>query len=163
MIKFSRYDNKDVLVVGVGSAVTLHMGAALDGSSSSASKLLSRVKSITVGEQLAELDLSGTGRFVLMRTGAGFMSYDIERQSVSHDTALPTGTVLDWLDDYHVWSVEGGKVVMREFDGANQSTMLEASEGFDASLSHDGDWLYAFRRADNGTVTMSRLRMTIKR
>ena len=52
---------------------------------------------------------------------------------------------------------------MREFDGANQSTMLEASEGFDASLSHDGDWLYAFRRADNGTVTMSRLRMTIKR
>ena len=82
---------------------------------------------------------------------------------MSHDTALPTGTTLDWLDDYHVWSVEGGKLVMREFDGANQSTMLEASEGFDASLSHDGDWLYAFRRADNGTVTMSRLRMTIKR
>lgn len=162
MIKFSRYDNKDVLVVGVGSTVTLHTGAALDGSSSSASRLLSRVKSITAGEQLAELDLSGTGRFVLMRTGAGFMSYDIERQSMSHDTALPTGTSLDWLDDYHVWSVEGGKVVMREFDGANQSTMLEASEGFDASLSHDGDWLYAFRRADNGTVTMSRLRMTIK-
>lgn len=160
-IKFSRYDSKDTVAVAVGNTVTLQRGV-LDGSSSATTKFLANSKPFTFAHPLSELMISGEGRFVIMRSQTGFMSYDIERQSTSSDVMLPTNTKLDWLDNYHLWSAENGVLVMREFDGANHTALFDARAGFDAVFSPDNKYLYSFTASSNGGTTMRRLKMIVE-
>lgn len=161
-VKFSRYDSKDTVVVAVGDKVMLYRGL-LDGSDKSATqKFLATSKSLSSPRPLSELIISGEGRFVIMRSEAGFVSYDIERQSMSPDIAVPADAKLNWLDNYHLWSVENGSVVMREFDGTNHAILTKGAAGLDAVFSPDNRYLYTFMTGENGSVVMQRLKMTVE-
>lgn len=101
------------------------------------------------------LTFSNNGRFVLAQSGKTFATYDLERDTHSQ-TELPkdVSTKLRWLDDYHIWTDAGGEVTMMEFDGANRHVLVEATSGFDVSLSENGEKLFSITRNDEGVYQL---------
>ena len=119
-------------------------------------------KKISLGRAATDVSMSDDGRFIILRDDAGFISYDLERASLSAEIVLSGNKNLEWLDDFHVWQVdESGDLLMREFDGANPSKLLKSNPKYGSTLSSDGKYVYAFSETD-GELQLQRLAMTVK-
>ena len=160
-ISVSEYFGKDTVAVSVGDTATMYRGT-LPGSEAALEAFLQTGKKMSLGRSATSLSISDNGRFVLMRDETGFISYDLERASLSAEIALRGDTDLKWLDDFHAWHVdENGQLLMQEFDGANPHKLLPALSGYDATLSSDGKYVYAFSKKDE-VLQLQRLAMTVK-
>lgn len=159
-IKASRYFNEDTVVLAVGNTATVYRGDLSD-SDQAFSNLINSGKKFSLGRQIGQISLSSNGRMVVAKDDGGFISYDIERASVSSNIPL-YGSAIGWLDDFHIWHYgQNGQLIMQEFDGANANSLLSAKVGFEASLSSNGEYLYAIGSSDRGLV-LRRLTMRIK-
>ena len=156
-IEFARYFHKDALVVSVGAETTVYYGT-IGTTESELTQLYATAKKMSAKGALTALDMSYSGRFVVMRSSEGFMTYDIEHQSVSQDTTLAADVKLDWLDDHHLWHVKDGMVVMREYDGTNETSLMVVSD-LAAIPSSDEKSIYAFKKHSDGHVSLQRLKM----
>ena len=98
---------------------------------------------------IQSLTFSPIGEYVLMQSDDYFASYDLEHQSLASSTIDGTGAVslLKWLDDNYVWTDRGGNLVIREFDGTNSHTINPVIIGQDATLTHNGRYLYSINKA----------------
>ncbi|MDO4712711.1 MAG: PEGA domain-containing protein [Candidatus Saccharibacteria bacterium] len=159
--RVSRYFNRDAVAVAAGDMVTVYYGA-LNDDDTAFSTLLASAKKLAINRPVSDLSFSSNGRFVVARQAAGFVSYDLERQTVSREVKVTAGRPLAWLDGFHVWHIDAaGMMVMQEFDGMNEQPLLEASPEFTAALSADGKWLYGWQRRADGSVVLRRLAMTL--
>ena len=117
----------------------------------------------TLNRPIERLTISANGRFVVAEDDQGFVTYDLELQSVSQQSKKQDSAVTQWLDDYHVWRVNGaGMLVMQEFDGVNSYELMPVSSGYTALLTHDGKYIYSFVKNEDGTVILKRLAMTVE-
>lgn len=158
-IEFARYFHKDALAVAVGAETTVYYGD-LGRSESELAQFYATGKKMSAKSPLTALDMSYSGRFVMMRSSEGFMTYDIEHQLVSQDAPLAASARLDWLDDHHVWHLRDGVLMMREYDGTNETPLMAANE-LAAMPSSDEKSLYSFKTLDDGRVVLQRLKMTV--
>lgn len=160
-IDVSEYYNKDTVVVNVGDTATIYRGT-LPGSEEALMAFLQTGRKIALGRTATDLSVSDNGRFVVLGDDAGFISYDLERMSLSAEIALRGDTQLKWLDGFHLWHVdETGNLLMQEFDGANPHKLLPATANHDVTLSSDGKFVYGLLEKD-GALQLQRLAMTVK-
>lgn len=111
------------------------------------------------------LFFGNSGRFLVFQTGNQLGSYDLERKqafefTIPHSTtAYARSTHVEWLDDFHFWSDNGGKLFIFEFDGSNQQEIGNVTPGFDVALSNNGKRLFSFNK--NATTTQPILQSSV--
>lgn len=160
-IQVSEYFDKDTAVVSVGDTATIYRGT-LPGSETAMAAFLQTAKEVSLGRPIEKISISGSGRFILLSDKTGFISYDLERESLSTEIALRGDSKLEWFDSYHIWHVdESGQVLMQDFDGANAYKLLPATAGYDATFSGDGKFVYAFVK-EKDKLQLQRLAMTVQ-
>lgn len=162
-IALSNYFHNDYVTVSDGMKVTMYSGA-FPFKQSERNKL-PQLGTFQLASDVAWLQLSPTGRFVIAQNAASYVSYDLERNELSAVATL-AGTSeprqVEWLDDYYVWSDRSDMLTMREYDGANQHTINSVVSGFDATLTQNGRWLYSIGRHSDGHLQLQRARMILR-
>ena len=159
----SRYFNDDYIAISEGSQVDILRGSypnEIDDTTS-----LAAFASFDFPRDVTWLEMSSNGRFVLAQNGASFMSYDLERQTISPEATIEgdgEARQLGWLDSYYVWSDRGGELVMREFDGSNEHVIAPVARGFDATLSQNGTYLYSIGETEGGGLQLQRTRLILE-
>lgn len=160
-VRVSSHFNKDTVVVGHGSTVFIYRGT-LSESEELRPALLGSMKRFTLNRPLNNLQISDNGRFILAEDDSGFISYDLERLSVSQEIKKYDNVPLRWLGTHHIWQIdESSKLVMQEFDGLNTYRLMPVSHGYDVLISHDNKYLYGFHLSEDGMVELRRLSMTL--
>jgi len=163
-VKISHYYHKDTVVFGVGSEITILRGD-LPADKDSLTLFLKSAKTFTLGRP-ADLEINNEGRFVIARDATGFVSYDIERLSISDEVKISQKSgnrQLQWLDDFYLWTSDDQQnLVMQEFDGLNAHSLIRFSDSYDVALSQNGRYIYSFLRFPNGTVQLRQLNMRVE-
>jgi hypothetical protein len=162
-IALGRYFSDTYVAIAEGNVVTVLTGS-LPSDGSADTGALRTYGTFKLKGAVAALSFSEKGDYVLAQSGTEFMSYEIEhkRSSVGALTITgdePAGT-LQWLDKAHLWSDDGGALIMRDFDGTNAHTIMATVSGFDASLSTNGKFFYAVGKTDDG-YQLQRVRMIL--
>lgn len=161
-IALSNYFHNDYVAVSDGTKVIMYNGA-VPLKQSERSKL-PQLGTFQFASDVAWLQMSPTGRFVIAQNAASYVSYDLERKELSPVATL-AGTSdprqIEWLDDYCVWSDRSDVLTMREFDGANQHDISAVVAGFDATVTQNGRWLYSIGRHSEGHLQLQRVRMIL--
>jgi hypothetical protein len=114
---------------------------------------LKKVAEETVPVGSSNLSLERSSRFAVIQLPDGYATYDIELYKFDETTwALPTTEQrpLAWVDDYMLWSANGGQLRLYEFDGANQQNIMPVSEGYSVGIAPNGKYIYGFLRTDKG-------------
>lgn len=162
-VRLMRYFGKDFIAIADGKTVSI-VGGTFPDSTEKVPSNLKPVHAFTVDSGINWLLASDSGRFVVAQSGASFVSFDLERQSVSLPATLAGASnpeQLDWLDGFYVWSDRSGQLVLREFDGANQHTINQVVPGFDATLSPNGRYLYSVGKNQTG-FQLQRVKMILE-
>lgn len=161
-ITLSHYFDKDYVSVSDGPKVLIY-GGTFPANQTERSRL-AYISTFTFSTDVAWLQLSPSGRFVIAQNAGSYVSYDLERNELS-PIAMLAGIsdprALEWLDDYYVWSDRSDTLTIREFDGANQHAINSVATGFDATLSPNGRWLYSIGKQSDGHYQLQRVRMIL--
>ncbi len=160
-IATARYFNEDYIVIAEGEKVDVLSGSYPSGANADTSSM-KVVASFESESAIEKLSFSPTGEYVLLQSDADFSSYDLEYQTLSHATIGGSGLSfrLNWLDDNYLWSDRDGTLTIREFDGANLSTINSVAVGQDVLLTHNGRFLYSIDEIAAG-YQLQRVRMIL--
>ncbi len=149
-VAMSTYFNKHNVAVVRDNQLIVDVGSL---STPSSSADLKRVFAKEIPAGIRALTMSSNGRFVLLEYADKFAVYDIELDAF-HQTKWAYQTKkqqpIQWLDDYIVWSDNGGHLRVYDFDGTNQHDLMEVTEGFSATLASGGKYVYGLLRTDDG-------------
>jgi hypothetical protein len=154
-----RQHSDDYVAVSQGAVVTILKGSypqTGDGKVTS----YEPYATVTMNAPVSSVSFSETGTFLVARAGAELMGYDMLRQSVSKVTLLDNERSFQWLDDAHLWTDTGATLTMRNFDGTNVQNIMEVAEGFDATLSRSGRYIYSIGERETGYV-LQRVKMIL--
>lgn len=100
-----------------------------------------------------DMEMSRNGRFAVVHLADGYATYDIELtkyDKTTWATQSPTSRRIQWMDDYVIWSDNGGMLRFYEFDGANQQNIMLVTEGFSAVISPNNKYVYGVVKTDKG-------------
>jgi len=161
-IRAARYFNKDYAVISDGATVRIMSGTFPE--SQKERKQLKTTGSFTFTSDVAWLQMSPSGRFIIAQNAASYAGYDLERHELSPIATLAGTTEpkpVKWLDDYYVWSDRSDTLTSREFDGANQHALNSVATGFDVALTQNGRWLYSIGKRADGHYQLQRIRMVL--
>lgn len=163
-ISVSRYFNQDTVAISKGTAVLVYRGDLPTSIQQKDVFMEKTYGTLTLSRPLESLSLGRSGRFVIAEDAQGFVSYDIELKSISQQIKKYQDTQVRWLDDYHIWQTdETNAMVMQEFDGVNSHRLMNIANQYDALLTPDGRFIYAFDNSvdDPSAVILKRLHMTV--
>lgn len=160
-IATTHYFNQDYVAISEGKKVDILSGS-YPNTTSDNTTTLKNIASFNTTEDVQKLTFSPIGEYVFAQSGAYFASYDLEYQKLASATISGTTDMsqLKWLDKNYVWSDRDGKLTIREFDGANVHAINAVTVGQDATLTHNGRYLYSI----NKTATdyqLQRVRMIL--
>jgi hypothetical protein len=158
-IATSHYFNQDYIAISEGDKIDIVSGS-YPPSGSEDSSSLSNFASLSLSANVDAVSFSPKGDYLLARSGADFKSYDIEHQRETGYTLPHADITIKWLDDDHTWSDYDGKLIMREFDGANQSVISPLTAGQSVSLTDNDRYIYSITTADSG-YQLQRVRMVL--
>jgi hypothetical protein len=160
-IATAHYFNEDYVVIAEGKKVDILSGSYPDTTSDSVTSL-KVIASFMSKEDIHNLMFSPTGEYVFIQSGAYFASYDLEYQTFTSSTIEGTGDVptIKWIDNNHVWSDYVGNLTIREFDGTNSHSINPVLAGQDATLTHNGRFLYSVNKSTAG-YQLQRVRMIL--
>lgn len=138
-IAYSEYDNHSYLALTEGSATTVDV--IRDATATGTSKQASLFTQFNLGQPAAYLTFSSNGRMVVAQHGKKFAAFDIETDK-TYTRELGFGSdgtaELKWLDDYYLYSDDGGTLRIFEFDGTNEHEITTVAPGHDVMLSANG-------------------------
>ncbi len=148
-IAYSEYDNHSYLAITESGSTSVDV--VRDATVMGTSKEASLFTQFTLGDPVDYLSFSSNGRMIVAQHGNKFGTYDIETSKTylktlgfgSKDTAQ-----LKWLDDYYLWSDDGGTLRIFEFDGTNDHEITTVSKGYDVMLSSNGKQLLSVGKND---------------
>jgi hypothetical protein len=158
----SKYFGKYYVATAYGQQLLVQSGDNLP-TLSSAGSLRTLIKK-TLPSLPSDLAMSHNDRFVVATLGDGFATYDIDLQKYDKTTWAmqpQTAQPLHWLDDYMLWSSNGGELRFYEFDGGNQQNIMPVAEGYDVSLTPNDKYIYAVSKTDVG-YALVRARLVLR-
>ena len=150
-IAYNEYDNHSYLAVTEADNQTVDVirDATLTGSS----KENSVFAKFNLGKSVDYLTFSSNGRMIVAQHGNTLATYDLET-SKTYTTTLDFGSdktaQLKWLDDYYLWSDDGGRLRIFEFDGTNEHDITSVAPGYDVMLSANGKQLLGIGKSSTG-------------
>lgn len=157
------YFSQTYVAIARGEVVEILTGD-LPRSDSDAKLTLATIRTIAVPGGVRHLSNVTNGRFIVAQSATGYVTYDLELKKVS-TTPIRGATSemreLRWLDDYMLWSDQGGMARLYEFDGANQHDIMPVVSGFNVTLSPNGSYLYGVTLDEAGVYHLSRVQMIL--
>lgn len=139
---YNEYDNHSYLAVTEADGKTVDV--IRDATTAGASKEANVFTKFNLGSPVDYLTFSSNGRMIVAQHGNTFATYDIETAK-SYSSTLAFGSdktpQLKWLDDYYLWSDDGGTLRLFEFDGTNEHDITSVASGYDVMLSANGKQL----------------------
>lgn len=153
------YFNKRYLSVAHGQSLVIKNGDLPTRSSKGDLKVYAQA-TLPVGT--IQLSSSVNGRFVMAQLPDGYATYDLELKKFDKTTWATPAAVprpLQWLDDYILWSDNGGQLRMYDFDGGNQQNIMTVVEGQTAGISPNGKYFYGVTKSEKG-FDLSRVQLT---
>lgn len=149
-IKATHYFNEDYIVIADGKNVEVLAGdfASINDSSSG----FKSQTSFSVDFLIQDMMFNSSGKYVLVRSGADFVSYDLAYQELSTSKIICDQTVknIQWLDESHVWSSCGDYLSIRDYDGQNIRKINSALDGQDVLFTKNGKYIYSLYKKDSG-------------
>ncbi len=144
------YFNKRYLTVIHGQTLTTQTGTLPTANEKGDLKVFATQ---TIPTGVTRLSVSENGRFLIAELPDGYATYDLElkkydRTTWTHQSAAQRP--VQWLDEYIIWSDNGGEIRIYDFDGANQQSIMPVAEGFSAGISPNGKYLYGITKTDQG-------------
>lgn len=160
-IATAHYFNEDYVAIAEGKKVDILSGSYPNNVSEGTTSLKA-IKSFESEKDIYNLTFSPTGEYVFIQSGTYFASYDLEYQKLTSSIIEGTGDIslLKWIDNNHIWSDYGGNLTIREFDGSNNHPINLTAVGQDATLTHNGRFLYSINKTSN-TYQLQRVRMIL--
>lgn len=161
-IAFSEYDNHSFLAIdkGDGTVQVLRDPATT-------SKDNAEFTSFNLGKNSEWLTISNNGRMVVAGTGSTVVAYDIEigRAYASNLPFLGGSNErpMQWLDDFYMWSDNGGKLQLVEFDGQNDREITTVAPGFDITLSQSGESLFSIGKNASNAFVLQASKLVVKK
>ncbi len=113
-------------------------------------------KSLSEMKEVAKQDLTeipdelyahDKGRFIVAKKDKKIVVFNAELGEMS-GVAIESSR-MNWMDPFLIANVTDGKLVERDFDGANRRVLADASSGYDSVISANNKWLYYV--AEHGT------------
>ncbi len=153
-IAYSEYDNHSYLAITNQAATTIDV--VRDATATGASKEASLFTQFDLGQSVTHLGFSSNGRMVVAQHGKKFATFDIETdKTYARDLDFGSDKTgeLKWLDDYYLYSDDGGSLRIFEFDGTNQHEITTVAPGHDVMLSANGKQLLSIGQ-NNSTKTL---------
>jgi hypothetical protein len=144
------YFNKRYISIVYGQTLTVETGSLPTPNNKADLKVF---KTQTIPAGTSHLTVTSNGRFVVAELPDGYATYDIELKKYDKTTWTYPATTqrpLSWLDDYIVWSDNGGQLRIYDFDGANQQTIMPVTEGFATAVSPNDKYMYGVIKTDKG-------------
>ena len=162
-LAYNEYDNHSYLAVteADGSTVDVIRDATATGSS----KETSIFAKFDLGAPVDSLTFSSNGRMIVAQHGNKFASYDIETAksyTVTLDFGSDKTAEFAWLDDYYLWSDDGGRLRLFEFDGTNEHEINSVASGYNVMLSTNGKQLLSIgRNAANHNLVLQASKLIV--
>ena len=159
------YYGKRFVSIAHGNKIEV-LSADLPDSASQDDVALQSSQAISVPHEGVDfLSMRTEGRFVIAQTGTSYTTYDLELQQSSTVT-LPGSAAIkkptEWIDNYHVWSDLDSRLRFYEFDGQNPTDIMPIAPGFDATLSQNGKYVYAFAPSGSGVYQLTRAQLLLR-
>jgi len=143
-IVFGEFEGKGWVAVTMGSKCQLYFGN-LDR--------VDRIREFREGGKLElkagveSLSVSPGGRFLMIRFAVGVEVVDMDSGRIFQEIGEVTHGTLRWLDDYMLYqNIEAGLMVM-DFDGTNERTLLVDNKDV-VLIAPDNRWMYFFERSE---------------
>lgn len=158
-IASNSYYNTTYTVIAEGTKIDIYKGHYDDGIDG-----LELVTTQSLKVPIDAVEFNDVGSFVLVRAGTTFASYGLERQILSTNV-LTAGHSKDlfWLDAMHLGLVAEGSLSMRDIDGTNTHTIMNAKSAQAVVFSRNGTYLYSFgAKKDTTSTQLQRVRMILK-
>lgn len=100
------------------------------------------------------LEMKGENELIVAREGAKMAVMDAESFSVAEYEMVDAEA--KWLDEFMLYGLEDGKIVVWDFDGLNKRNLVsKIQDDRLAILSNDGKWLYFIN--DKGVLTCAKV------
>jgi hypothetical protein len=162
-IATTHYFNQDYIAISEGKKVDIIAGNYPSPGSDNNSSL-TKFASFDFVTNVDSLSFSPDGDYLSVQANNKFTSYDIEHQHATSYTLLVGKDITvgraKWLDDDHLWTDYGGELIMREFDGTNESVINQVSMGQGVLLSQNDKYIYSIGKTSTG-FQLQRVRMIL--
>lgn len=93
------------------------------------------------------VEFSPNAQFIAVENGNNFAVYDVKNQKDyaynKLDLNIPSAMPATWMDSFHLMTVSDGRLVVWDYDGANQQTLQPVSDGSMAYLDPDAQTFYS--------------------
>lgn len=151
-IATARNFNDTYIAIAQDKTTTLLKG---DYPSPAQHETLQNITELPLNGSVTQLRFSANGDYLVTATTAGFTGYELEHQR--YDTVEADPFALRWFDNANLWWLQDGVLTIREYDGANQQTLVPASVPFTA-IGTDGRYLFTVQQqGDNYLLQRTRL------
>ncbi len=104
------------------------------------------------------VSFSANSQFAMAENGSNFAVYDAENNksySYTLTETLPAGDHASWMDGNHLMVVVGGKVIVFDYDDANQQTLEPGIDGTVPVFDPSYKWIYSLAPTSSLTTTAS--------
>ena len=148
-LAYGEYDDHDYLAINVDNAPTVDI--VRDAITAGSSQDTSVFATLDLGVPVAWLSFSGNGRMLVAQHGNQMATYDLEMAksyAQTFDFGSDDTPKMRWLDDYYLWSDDGGTLRIFEFDGTNAHDITSVLSGYDVMLSSNGKQLLSIGKSD---------------
>jgi len=159
-----KYFNANYFAIKYGTTLELSTGT-LPASDSGDAVSLTSIATIALSTANNEVSFSPSNRFVLIDSGATFMTYDLELNKLATIAQRGDGQAspIEWLDNMSLLTTRGGLLQYYEFDGENSHPLLENVAAGTTVLAPDNNSLYTVQRQDDDTLQLVRVSLVTEK
>jgi hypothetical protein len=99
------------------------------------------------------MSFSDNAQFIVVENGTNFGVYDVENQKAYNYTIpLPLDTPqlhATWMDGDRLVYISGGKLIVFDFDGTNQQTLMSENSAYPPDFSTNYSYVFSFAASPN--------------
>lgn len=140
-IAYGKYDTHVFLAIHKGDGTVQILRDPTENSQES------EFAGFALGKNAEWLKMSNNGRMVTAGAGSSVVTFDLELNR-PYESQLPflgesNVRAMQWLDDYYLWSDNGDKLRIVEFDGQNDREITTVAPGYGLTLSQSGKTIFS--------------------